>query len=393
MRILFFIIFIAVIIVRPVFTIYERRDVYFARGYEKKYEWYKQQYLNSNYSKKGADFLADEIFEEFAAGAFLKGLNPILIVHDHPPLGRYILSLSVLLFDNANTILILFYFLSALAIFLITKKLLRNIFLSLIPVGIFINEPLFISKIVYSPLPEPIQLPFILFAFYFFIKGTQSKKYVLWFLFASLMLGVVISTRFFTLGGTMMGSMILYFIASRKIDKRLITFVLTLPLSLLVLILSYTKTMQEGYSVFQVLGIQKYILSYHKSKFVLPFTFWDLLLFNRWHTWWGDWRITSDRFWFAAWPLASAVTLGGVILSFLKKLMLDETEKILLLWITFYCAMLSAGYSSTRYFLPLLPFLYIIATSFAIKMVPLFKKSFQKPKPLQSTVKSKKRKI
>lgn len=361
-----------IIAIKPLFMVYQNREAFFSRGYSKQYEALRSLYYSSQYvQKKNPGIIPDQALEAFAAGTFLKGVNPILITHDQPPLGRYILALSILIFDNVNTITIPLLILSTIGIFLIAKLVLDNTLASLVPVAIFINEPLFLNKFVYSPLLEPIQLPFIIFALFFFIQGISKKNYLRWFILSSIMLGFVISIRFFILGLFLLVTMFAYFLIRRRLDLKMLIFVLTLSLSLLILILSYFKTIQAGDSILHVFGIQKYIYYYHKSQLNLPFSFWDLLMFNRWHTWWGTRAITTDPQWFFIWPISTLLTGAFVLLGLLKKMSVSEPEKIILIWIIVYSMFLSLGHTSTRYFMPLLPFLYIISIDFLLKLSKL----------------------
>lgn len=360
---------VVIIFIRPSAAIYQQRETFFTGGYSGRFETFSKLYYSSQYVKKeNPNIIPDGTLESFAAGVFLKGLNPILIVHDQPPLGRYLIALSIFLFDNSDVVLIPLMTASIAGIFLIGKKILRNTLAALVPVAVFVNEPLFLSKFNYGPLLEPIQLPFIIFSLYFFVRGIEEKHHWLWFILTSLMLGFVISIRFFILGAGLVLAMLLFFLWQKTFNKKLILFLLSLPLSLVILILSYLKTLQAGYSVFQIFGIQKYILFYHQSKFILPFSFWDLVLFNRWHTWWGERSISSDSEWIIFWPISFFLTAAFLIFALRKKLVLNNTEKILFLWVGVLSLMLSTGYTSTRYFLPLVPFLYILAVSFLIKI-------------------------
>ena len=367
-RVIFSIILI-LLLFRPALALYSEKDIFISKGYSKIHNYLESSYYSSQYvQKENPGIMPDQTLESFAGGAFLKGMNPILIIHDQPPLGRYILSLSILLFDNPNTIMVLLLFLSGLGVFLIARLILQNALLAVLPFGIFINEPLFLSKFYYSPLLEPIQLPFIIFALYFFIQGIIKKNYAKWFILTSLMLGFVISIRFFILGAFLVLAMFTYFLIRKKIDRRFIVFVLYLPISILVLIVSYTRTIQLGSSVFNIFGIQKYIFYYHKAQLYMPFSFWDLLLFNRWHTWWGTRAVTSDSQWIIVWPISALFTLVFSILGIIKKIAVSEPEKVIVIWIVIYSLFLSLGETSTRYFPPLLPFIYIIATSFLKKI-------------------------
>ncbi|MDP2649862.1 MAG: glycosyltransferase family 39 protein [bacterium] len=362
------VIFFLITIIQPLSIIYRDREVFFSRGYISQYELFKRAYEGSQYvQKKNPGIMPDQTLESFAGGAFLKGVNPILIIHDQPPLGRYMISLSILLFDNTSTIMVLLLFFSGLGVFLVARLVFNNILLSLIPLGIFLNEPLFINKFYNSPLLEPIQLPFIIFSLYFFAQGIIKKNYTKWFILTSIMLGFVISIRFFVLGAVLVSAMILYFLIKKQINKKFVIFLLTLPIALIVLFTSYTRTIQLGSSIVHILGIQRYIYNYHKLQLSLPFSFWDLILFNRWHTWWGTKGITSDPQWIIIWPISMILTLIYFLAGIFKKVPVSEPEKILIIWIIAYSLFLSLGQTSTRYFPPLLPFAYIITISFLKK--------------------------
>lgn len=313
--------------------------------------------------------MPDETFEAFVGGAFLRGVNPIHIVHEHPPMGRYIIAFSILLFDNPRTIILPLLAFSLIACFLIGRIVMKNSLLALVPVAIFSNDPLFISKFLYSPLLEPIQLPFLLLSLYFFIRGIKDEKSFRWFALASLMVGFVISIRFFILGMTLFCAMFVYFIIKKRFNKQFIYFVISMPMSLIVLFASYTKTILDGYSLWQIMGVQKYIFYYHQTKLENSFSFWDLILFNRWHTWWGDRSIVRDSTWFIAWPISIFSTFIFLIVSFMKIMRMNEGEKFLSIWVLVYCGLLSIGNSTTRYFLPLVPILYILMVSFLVRII------------------------
>lgn len=362
-----------VILIKPVGVVINNYDYFFSRGFESQYENYKKLYYSSQFvQKKNPVIITDETFRSFAGGAFLKGLNPIVITHDHPPLGNYIIALSILLFDNPRTIMIPLLALTILGMFLVAKQANGSFLISLIPLGIFVNEPIFLNKLKYAPLIEPIQFPFILFSFYFFIKAINDRKYIGWFAITSLFIGGVISTRFFITGAIIIFCMGLFLLIDTGLNKKLFLFILTLPIALVVLIASYTKTIMDGYSVFQIFGIQKYILTYHKSKFILPFSFWDLLLFNRWHTWWGNNAIIKDPQWTLFWPFSVILTFIYGVYFLIKKLNLNKAEKFLFIWLIVYTLTLSTGYSSTNYFLAIIPFFYILTTSFLQKAIVFY---------------------
>lgn len=364
------IVFLLIVAAQPVWVAYQRRETFFSSGYSKVYNQLESLYYSSQYVKKeNPGIIPDDTFEAFVGGAFLRGVNPINIVHEHPPLGRYIIALSILLFDNASTLILPLLALSLGACFLIAKIVMKNSLLALIPVAIFSNDPLFISKLQYSPLLEAIQLPFILLSLYFFIKGIKNEKSFKWLALTSLMVGFVISIRFFILGFTLFFAMFLYFILRKKINKQFIYFLLSSPISLIVLFASYTKTILDGYSLWQIMGVQKYLFYYHQTKLENSFSFWDLILFNRWHTWWGDRSIIHDRTWFIAWPISMFSLLFSLVASLARIMRMNEGEIFLSIWALVYCGLLSVGNSTTRYFLPLVPILYVLMVSLLTRII------------------------
>lgn len=365
----FAVLFCGITLFGPVRAVAENPDTFFAPGFNDQYEHYKNMYYNSQYvKKKNPGIMVDNALETFAAGIFLRGLNPILIVHDQPPLGRYILSLSLFLFDNPNTIMLLFLFSSLFGIYLISFETTKNILFSFIPGMFFANEPIFLSKFIYTPLLEPIQLPFIIFSLYCFIKALQAKNDMLWFFATSLLLGFVISTRFFALGAILLFSLGIVFIFIKKNKSKAVRFFITLPFSIVVLMFSYIVTMIQGYNPIQIIGVQKYMLVYHKSQLIMPFSFFDLLFFNRWHTWWGERLIQQDYQWIILWPISYIFSISLLIAWVIKKFRLTIADTTILSWIFCYSFFLSLGNTSTRYFIPLVPFLYVASVSFVHKV-------------------------
>lgn len=368
-----FILLLLIILLKPVAYIYPLGISVLKKGFMSTFPQYQRAYDSSQYvQKKNPGIIPDQTLEAFAGGIFLTGINPILIVHDQPPLGRYIIALSILLFDNTATIPFALYIMGAVGVFFLSKVVLNSSLLALVPFGIFINEQLFLNNFQYLPLLEPLQFPFIVWAIYFFIKASRVPRHSLAiYVITSLLTGCVISIRFFVVGGVLTASFLAYLFLKHRWNE-VKKFFITTPFSLLVLVLSYTRTLQLGYSIRQIFGIQKYIFFYHKSALTNPLSYWDLLLFNRWHTWWGTYAISSDPQWFIGWPVSIGVIIIAIFLWKVKKISWSDESQIIFLWILFYSMMLSVGYTSTRYFLPLVPFLYILATYIVVQIIRKF---------------------
>lgn len=358
--------------------IYSRKNDFLNNTYWQRYQAYKEAYYSSQYVKNEKTMvITDEVFNSFAAGFFLLGNNPVYITHDHPPLGRYFVALSILIFKNEHILIIFFQFLTLLALYLISKVLIQDKLVAFLPLFIFAFEPLYLNQFKYTPLLETIQLPFILLSLFFIYKSASSKK-VKYFLLISALIGLVVSIRFFPLG------VLLYFVwiitililEPREIKK----IIIVTPVIFVVLLVSYFKLFLDGYTLKKVLGVQRYIYEYHKSQLTMLFSSFDLLLFNRWHTWWGENAIITDPQWKIWWPISFFATITGFVkvikdnpsANKLKKYFLRREnllELVLLLWIIIYLIFLATGQATTRYFLPVIPIFYILTINYLNKFL------------------------
>lgn len=321
----------------------------------------EKEYNSSQYvSKNPKGWIPDEIADSYNGGALIRGENPVLIVPDTPPLGKYLIGLSALIFNNENIITAVCGLLSLVFMYAIGKQLFTYPITSLIPPLIFSFEPMFLNQFYYSPMFDVIQLSFLLATFFFFNKALENRRSLLYFSISMFFVGCFISTKFFITGLIIVASMGLVLLVQWQ-KKKLFYFFATLPITIIVLLTSYFRVFAYGYSLRELLGVQKWIFLYHKSQLILPLTVWPLLLFNKWYVWFGDKPIISDPQWRLSWPL---ITIGSFItigLYLLRKIPHKKEVEVLMAWITLYLLFFSFGQITSRYFVILLPILYIVS--------------------------------
>lgn len=369
---LFFIILI--ITVNLFSAVWSSKDKYFNFNYWNNFKFLKNIYQNSQYvSKHPAYIIPDETINSYAAGEYIKGTSPVLVAADTPPLGRYLIGLSTVIFNNENIITIIFSVSSLLLMYLVGFQIFKKTSLALLPPLLFSFEPIFKNQIIYSPLLDIMQLFFLLGCFYFFNKGINSKKFTVLFIFANLFLGLFISTKFFITGVTILASWYLVLFLRKELD-RIKSITVSLPISVFVLLLSYAKLFAFGYSIRSFLGVQKYVFLYHKSQLILPFSIWPLLLFNKWFVWFGDKPIISDPQWLITWPIITFTSLIYSILYILKRLPNNKNIEVLMVWVILYLLFFSFGQISSRYFVILIPILYIISIYGLVSIYKIYKK-------------------
>lgn len=329
------------------------------------FEAHQNAYLGSTYVIKGGAPIPDHIVYGYAAWKYIHGKNPTLINPEMPPLGKYLMGISILLFKRIEIGSLVFGIFSLILVFLIGKIVLKSTILALIPVVILSFEPLFIGQLD-TALLDIYHLFFILLAFYFFILAQRKN---LFFIPASLALGGVMAVKFYAAGIIVAFSWGLYLIIIRNY-RGLINLIVSLPLAILVLMASYFKIFLEGENLRRFFGIQKWMWDFHsQGKFLVPpGSIWQLIFLKKWITWWADRRPLPAPDWQITWPITTIISLTMGALALLKKKRWPSEANILLIWVIVYLASLSFGVVYPRYLLPLLPFMYILSI-LALKMI------------------------
>lgn len=347
-------------------VIYANRTSYFSPYYtEEVYKGLESVFDSSQYRKKdNPGIIPDETVYSYAAGAYLRGIDPILINSERTPLGKYIIALSILGLKNDKFVVLPFGLLTLLSVWLLAKRVLKNNILALLPVGILCFDRLFLNQFVYTPLLDIIHLPLILLALFFFL--VEYKKGTFWI--TSIMIGLVIATKTVYSGFLLSLVFLSYTLLQRRFDKA-VHFLVSLPLAGIILLLSYTQTFLHGYTIIDFIGFQKWILLYDKSKLLYPFSIWRLVFFNEWQTWWGDMSVIKASDWQFIWPLFIGLSFLSGISIVRNYRLVRPAEMVLFLWFLINGVYLSLGIASSRFLLPILPIVYILGLKVVINFI------------------------
>ena len=357
------------------YTIGTHLNSYAKFNYWERFPAMKKAYDNSQYVNKHAvNWIPDEAVDAYAGGALIKGVNPIYIIADTPPLGKYLIGLSALLIGNENYITLFAAGLSLLLLYVIGVSLLNSKTASLLLVFLVSSEHIFLNQLIYTPLYDIIQLVFLLGGFYLFQKGLVNKKYLIYLIFASVFLGLFISTKFFATGATIFGAWLLT-VLIHKDWKRGAAVILTGPLAVFVLLLSYARSFILNPNIHKFLGIQKWVFLYHKSQLILPLSIWPLILFNQWHVWYGNKPVISDTQWSIMWPVVTIGSFTVIVCYLFKKLKHDIRIEPYMLWVVLYFLFFSFGEITSRYFVILIPVLYLLTLYGVVMLAMHYKRS------------------
>lgn len=341
-------------------TLYQQRDKYFSFDYWQRYSSLKKAYYDSVYANKNGSWLPDETVYSFSGGALIKGENPILVIPEVPPTGKYLIGLSALLFNNENIIIAFCSIASLIMLFLIGKQVFHSTLIALMPLALLSFEQIFINQLIYIPLLDIIHLLFLLSSFYFFNVALKSKNHIFkFFLLTNLFLGLFISTKFFGIGASVVLAFLVVLTLNRDI-RRLKLFSFTLPLSIFILLLSYVRVLALGYPLNKFLGIQKWVFLYTQGHIHSLFSVWPLFFLNQWHVAWGNTPIISDSQWSLTWPIIGVFFFITSVMYLFKKISKNKEIEILIAWVFLYFVFLSFGDANSRYFIILIPIIYLV---------------------------------
>jgi len=352
------IVFFCIICVRLGSLFYQNRDKY-KTDYWSRYETLKNVYGESQYMMKDWKYwIPDETGYAYAAGAYAKGANPILVESTQPPLGKYMLALSVSVFNNENVILAVSLVVLLVGLYWLSLQIFKNSAIAFLPVLLFLFDPLFANQLTYTPLLDVFHVMFVVWGIACIYRGLDRKAYSL-FIFGVICIGFSMFVKVWVSGMVFLLAIGLY-ILLRKRDYLKYFIVGCLGISV-VLLAVYTQTVISGYSPIDILKVQKWLLWYHQSKFIDAGTIWPLVFLNQWHVWWGNVPIIRDANWYIGWPISIAGGAMGSLVYLLPSKKKRSPALFLIVIVIFgYAAYLSLGQASARYLLPLLPFCYVM---------------------------------
>lgn len=343
---LFFRLILFVFIAHLLFRVYSYREEFLIPFNA---DYWRQRYLASQWvDPLSTNPIGDDGLFTYAAWEYIQGGDPSLINAETPPLGKYLIGASILIFKNQNIFALLVGILTLFVFYKLNLLLFKDRFLATLPVVFFSFEPLFYTQLR-APYLDTLYLLFLLTTFYFLLKEK--------FLISAIFLGLMAATKNTASTFLLMSGTCCFYLLVVKI-KRLPLFFGSLLISFSVLLLTYFRYFWLGHSLRDFLGLQKWILNFYaigaKGTFAMVF---PMLLFNRWQTWWSG--VVKISEWQISWPILPVVSVWYLVFSIWGKRL--DYFSLLLIWVIIYLAFLSFIPVWPRYFLNLLPFLYILS--------------------------------
>ena len=299
-------------------------------------------------------FLSDAEVDLATGYLYVTGKDPALYNFEHMPLIKYLYGFSVLVFNNPYPVTMILGILFLVLYFYFVKRCYHNSYVPLLACLLFITEPLFIdaSSQTLFDLGQTTSLLLYLISIFYFKDN---------FVFQGIALGLFAAAKFWITPIFFVTLIFLYKMYKKELDAK--KFFTHLVISFLVFALSYTQsfilTNGRFNLIWHILRIFKYRLQHNVSTFFGA----SIILFVTGYlqTWWGSKNFIRIDMWNILWPLSLIISLYVCIRNFLLRRI---NEEFLIAIMPFaYLLYLGVQAPFPRYFLIILPFLYMIVAN------------------------------
>jgi len=307
---------------------------------------------------KGRVFLSDEEIHIAAGYLYLSGYEPTKFNFQHPPLIKYFYGLSILFLKNPYFAQILLGIGYLFLTYYLGRKTFKNKATPIVACILMAIDPLFldVSSQALLDLGQAFFSLLYLITFIFFPKN---------FILQGISLGLFASSKFWAPVLFFVAVLVTYKYFIRK-EKKLKTTIFSFLLAFFIFSLTYLKTFIDFEGKFNIIFYQLKILKYWLKHSITSAPFSSLILFlaGYFKTWWGKKEIIRSNIWSPTWPLSFISSIVGIIKN--KK----NSHKIIIFLIPLlYIFYIGFQAPFTRYFLIILPYLYLGLSDILFRML------------------------
>lgn len=293
--------------------------------------------------------LGDDGLYTYVGWQYIHGADPTLLNAEIPPLGKYLIGLSILIFGNQNIFALISGLFVLVGFFFLNKLIFKDNLFALIPVFLLSFDPLFYTQLR-APFLDLLYLGFLVMTFYFFLKER--------FILSAVFLGAMIATKASASTFVIVSATMLLYLFFMKHTEQIKRFVFSLFASIGVFLLTYIVYFVQGHSLMEFAKVQKWIINFYaggtQGDPSAPF---QMLLLGNWPTWWGE--MTRVPEWNLLWPLALLATAYYLYRVFPQRKLYPSV--LFAIWVVIYLVFLVFIPTWPRYLLLLLPFMYTLS--------------------------------
>ncbi len=268
--------------------------------------------------------ISDDELYAYSGYELVHGLNPILVSPEVPPLGKYMIGVSILLTNNHHLVSLFLALASLCLIFYFIYFTTKSFVASAFAVFLTSINTIFYDQIIHAPQIDISQLFFLLLIFIFYTHYERNKK-ILFLLLTGIAIGCFISIKVTVLSFALInGWLFVYYVTRRyPIVKIIKDFAILNAISLLTYTITYASYFLHGGTLKGYLGVQKWIFTFYSSSPIetkkLIGNYLMLTFFNRWRFWSPGYPSLHYDGWSLLWPIIFIVGAFATIKMLLNK--------------------------------------------------------------------------
>ena len=303
-------------------------------------------------------FLSDAEIYSATGYLYATGADPTSYNFQAPPLIKYLFGFSILLFGNPLYVQLIFGIALIILVYYSGVKIYKSTLIPIVACGLLIIDPVFL-EVSSSALLDLGQAALLLL--YLYLILWHKDKYFL----QGLVLGLLAASKFWAPPAFFVVLLAGYNIYKKRFNLK--KFMLHLLIAFIVFSLTYLKTFTNKGFAFNIVFFQLKILKFliiHDIRSI-PFASLFLFLTGFYKTWWGSHMITRSQIWSIFWPFG-LITSALTLINILKRRVMDLKLFIGVIPVV-YLLYLGVQAPFTRYFIIILPFLYLNLANKLIK--------------------------
>ncbi len=308
--------------------------------------------------------IGDDGLYAYVGLGLINGKDPSLVNPEAPPLAKYLIGLSIVLFDNPIFYSLVVGFACIIVYFFLAKNFLKDKFFALFTSLVLFEDPMFFSQFFKSWL-DITQLFFLLLNLSAFYLITNNSRRTLWSMVSGLALGFFTQSKFPILLPIIFIFETYWFIKN-KLVKEYFWFLCAFGTGI---ILPYLRYFALGHSLIDFLRLNKYIVSFYlKSQLTTHYgAFLDSLFLGNFPSIAGA-GIDRVYEWTLFWPLSFIISLFLTV-KWLLKGTKDKFIKYIGILTMISVIVFSLIPSYPRYLLLVLPFTYLLSAYFIKNLI------------------------
>lgn len=243
--------------------------------------------------------------------------HDLSINREHPPLGKYLIGLSILLWRNTGVIVVICSALILVCVFSLVYLLTRSFLRSAVALLLTVLQGSLIDQIQNNPQLDIFQLFFLLITLFCFVLFLQKRKIIL-LCIGSVFLGLFLCVKSTLIFGIITLVWISVFMVFLKKEK-LHTFQNALAVAMGVTsgyLIPYIPFFVYGFSLIDFLKQIRYAFIFYSNSSIpiMPFVGNSIRLIftGSWKFWSSGYPVSNYKYWNILWPLLFVAGLLGI---------------------------------------------------------------------------------